>query len=163
VAVIQQNAELRDGSLTGERAMSKEIDRIKYVPVAAPFIPRWIWWVLGVLGLWWLLKFLGPRYREMVWAAIKALFSLRLPLTLAIMPCLLLGSGDQRYAIPQRELEEIVLLEPDVAEAFPNDEAVNQALRGVLNTARAVRGTGGLADKSLQPAVRRRARRSKNI
>ncbi len=41
------------------------------------------------------------------------IFSLRLPLTLAIMPCLLLASGEQRYAMPQRELEEIVLLEPD--------------------------------------------------
>ena len=27
-----------------------------------------------------------------------------------------------------------VLLEPEIAEAFPYDEAVNQALRGVLNT-----------------------------
>ena len=67
------------------------------------------------------------------------------------------GKYVQRY----REGTNIVLLEPDVAEAFPNDEAVNQALRGVLNTARAVRGTGGLADKSLLPAFRRRARRSK--
>ena len=52
----------------------------------------------------------------------------------------------------------LVLLEPDVAEAFPNDAAVNQALRGVLNTTRAVRSTGGLADKSLQPAGQRRTR-----
>lgn len=29
----------------------------------------------------------------------------------------------------------IVLLEPDVAEAFPNDRAVNDALRGLLNIA----------------------------
>jgi hypothetical protein len=52
----------------------------------------------------------------------------------------------------------LVLLEPDVAEAFPNDAAVNQALRGILNTTRAVRGRGGLADKSLQPAGQRRTR-----
>ena len=53
-----------------------------------------------------------------------------------------------------RDIEgtNVVLLEPAVVEAFPNDEAVNQALRGVLNTPRAVRGTGELADKSLQPA-----------
>lgn len=57
----------------------------------------------------------------------------------------------------------IVLLEPDIAEAFPNDQAVNQALWGVLNTTRAVRGTGGLADKSLQPAARRRSRRPKRV
>jgi len=42
------------------------------------------------------------------------------------------------------------LLEPEIAEAFPNDEAVNQALHGVLNTTRTLRGTGGLADKTLQ-------------
>jgi len=54
-----------------------------------------------------------------------------------------------------------VLLEPDIAEAFPNDAAVNQALRGVLNTTRAVRGTGGLAEKTLQPSNPRRSRRSR--
>ncbi|MBC8107415.1 MAG: chemotaxis protein CheW [Anaerolineae bacterium] len=62
------------------------------------------------------------------------LFSLRLPLTLAIMPCLLLGSGQQRYAIPQRELEEIVLLEPDQRrlriECTQDEEVLR--LRGVL-------------------------------
>ena len=66
-----------------------------------------------------------------------------------------------KYAKKYAQGTNIVLLEPDIAKAFPNDEAVNQALRGVLNTTRAVRGTGGLADKSLQPAVRRRIRRSK--
>jgi hypothetical protein len=69
------------------------------------------------------------------------------------------GKHVKRY----REGTNIVLLEPDIAEAFPNDEAVNQALRGVLNTARAVRGKGGLADKSLQSSGRRRARRSKAL
>jgi len=39
-------------------------------------------------------------------------FTLSLPLTLAIVPCLLLQSGGQRYALPQRDVEEIVLLEP---------------------------------------------------
>jgi two-component system chemotaxis sensor kinase CheA len=38
-------------------------------------------------------------------------FSLRLPLTLAIMPCLLVGMGGQTYAIPQRDIEEVVLLD----------------------------------------------------
>jgi hypothetical protein len=66
-----------------------------------------------------------------------------------------------KYARRYREGTNIVLLEPDIAEAFPNDEAVNQALRGVLNTARAVRRTGGLANKSLQPAGGRPSRRSK--
>jgi len=66
-----------------------------------------------------------------------------------------------KYAKRYREGTNIVLLEPDIAEAFPNDEAVNQALRGVLNTTRAVRRTGGLANKSLQSAGNRASRRSK--
>jgi two-component system chemotaxis sensor kinase CheA len=39
-----------------------------------------------------------------------SVFTLRLPLTLAIMPCLLLGSDGQCYGVPQRDVEEIVLL-----------------------------------------------------
>lgn len=38
--------------------------------------------------------------------------------------------------------------------AFPSAEAVNEALRGVLNTTRAVRGKGGLPNKALQPTGR---------
>jgi hypothetical protein len=57
------------------------------------------------------------------------------------------------------------LLEPEVAAAFPSAEAVNEALRGVLNTTRAVRGKGGLPNKALQPTSRatpraKRARRA---
>jgi hypothetical protein len=69
------------------------------------------------------------------------------------------GGVKGKYAKQYRERTNIVLLEPDIAEAFPNDEAVNQALRGVLNTTRAVRGTGGLADKSIQPVSQRRTRK----
>ena len=71
------------------------------------------------------------------------------------------GGVRGKYTKQYREGTNIVLLEPDIAEAFPNDAAVNQALRGVLNTARAVRGTGGLTDKSLQTSGQRRARRSR--
>ena len=71
------------------------------------------------------------------------------------------GGVRAKYAKRYHEGTNIVLLEPDIAEAFPNDAAVNQALRGVLNTARAVRGTGGLAEKSLQTPGQRRTRRSK--
>ena len=74
---------------------------------------------------------------------------------------LMKGGVRGKYAKQYREGTNIVLLEPDIAEAFPNDEAVNQALRGVLNTTRAVRGTGGLAEKSLQTTGQRRGRRSK--
>ena len=52
----------------------------------------------------------------------------------------------------------VVLLKPDVAEAFPTEDAVNEALRGILTTTRAVRRTGGLPDRTLQstPAPKRR-------
>jgi hypothetical protein len=55
----------------------------------------------------------------------------------------------------REEGTNIVLLDPEVAEAFPSEASVNEALRGVLNTARAVRQTGGLPNTSLQPASRR--------
>lgn len=71
------------------------------------------------------------------------------------------GGVRGKYAKQYSEGTNIVLLEPDIAEAFPNDAAVNQALRGILSTTRAVRSTGGLAEKSLRPASERRARRSK--
>lgn len=48
----------------------------------------------------------------------------------------------------------VVLLDPDVAEAFPSEASVNEALRGVLNTTRAVKRTGGLPNKALQPSSR---------
>jgi len=38
------------------------------------------------------------------------LFTLRLPLTLAIVPCLLVTSAGRCYALPQRDVQEIVLL-----------------------------------------------------
>ena len=49
-----------------------------------------------------------------------------------------------------RESKNIVLLQPDVAEAFPTEDAVNEALRGVLNTTRAVRKRGGLPNKAIE-------------
>jgi hypothetical protein len=60
------------------------------------------------------------------------------------------GKHYQEY----RKGSNVVLLQPDVAEAFPSEEAVNEALRGVLKTTRAVRKTGGLSDRSLQTAAR---------
>ena len=62
------------------------------------------------------------------------------------------GGVRGKYAKRYAEGTNIVLLEPDIAEAFPNDEAVNQALRGVLNTTRAVRGYGGT--RGQEPATR---------
>jgi hypothetical protein len=59
-----------------------------------------------------------------------------------------------KYVQRMRESTNIVLIEPEVADAFPTDQAVNEALKGVLKTTRAVRRTGGLPEKALQPASR---------
>jgi hypothetical protein len=52
-----------------------------------------------------------------------------------------------------RKGTNVVLLQPDVAEAFPTEDAVNEALRGILSTTRAVRRTGGLPDRALRPTL----------
>jgi hypothetical protein len=67
-----------------------------------------------------------------------------------------------KYASLVREGTNVVLLEADVAEAFPTEAAVNEALRGVLNTTRAVRNSGGLPNKALQPTSRARGGRRKS-
>ena len=61
------------------------------------------------------------------------------------------GGVRGKYAKRFREGANIVLLDPAVVEAFPTEDAVNEALRGVLNTTRAVRRGGGLPNKALQP------------
>jgi hypothetical protein len=67
------------------------------------------------------------------------------------------GAVRGKYVKRLRQQSNIVVLEPDVAEAFPNEMAVNQALRGILSAARAVRRTGGLDNKALlAPASKRR-------
>lgn len=42
-----------------------------------------------------------------------ATFTLRLPLTLAILPCLLLACEGRRFAVALRDVEEVVLLRPE--------------------------------------------------
>jgi hypothetical protein len=64
------------------------------------------------------------------------------------------GGVRGKYARRARAGTNIVLIEPDVADAFPTEKAVNEALKGVLNTTRAVRSTGGLPNKALQPTSR---------
>ena len=66
------------------------------------------------------------------------------------------GGVRGKYVKRLREGTNIVLVEPDVAAAFPTADAVNEALRGVLNTARAVRRTGGLPNTTLQAKTRPR-------
>ena len=69
------------------------------------------------------------------------------------------GGVRAKYLKRLRHQANIVVLEPEVAEAFPNQEAVNEALRGVLDTARAVRRTGGLANKALHPPASKRRKK----
>ena len=64
------------------------------------------------------------------------------------------GVRGKYYRRIREEGTNIVLLDPEVAAAFPSDASVNEALRGMLNTTRAVRSTGGLPNKALQPASR---------
>jgi hypothetical protein len=66
------------------------------------------------------------------------------------------GGVRGKYIGRVRESTNIVVIEPEVTEAFPTERAVNEALKGVLNTARAVRNTGGLPNKALQPSSRAR-------
>ena len=64
------------------------------------------------------------------------------------------GGVRGKYARRAREGTNIVLIEQEVADAFPTERAVNEALKGVLNTTRAVRQTGGLPNRALQPTSR---------
>jgi hypothetical protein len=45
-----------------------------------------------------------------------------------------------KYAGRVRTSTNVVVLDPQVAEVFPNDEAVNNALRGLIELARASTG-----------------------
>ena len=58
------------------------------------------------------------------------------------------GGVRGKYGTRLRKGSNIVVLEPEIAEAFPSDAAVNEALRGVLNTTKAVRRIGGLPNKA---------------
>jgi len=66
------------------------------------------------------------------------------------------GGVRGKYVRRARESTNIVLIEQEVADAFPTERAVNEALKGVLNTTRAVRQTGGLPNKALQPTSGRK-------
>jgi hypothetical protein len=68
------------------------------------------------------------------------------------------GVRGKHYA-RYRKGSNVVLLEPDVFEAFPSEDAVNEALRGILRTTRSVRRTGGLSDRALRPTPRETKRR----
>jgi two-component system chemotaxis sensor kinase CheA len=56
-------------------------------------------------------------------------FRIRIPLTLAIIPALVVGEGEERYAIPQANLVELVRIEGDDLERQVEDLAGAPALR----------------------------------
>lgn len=62
------------------------------------------------------------------------------------------GAVRGKYYEQYRKGSNVVLLRPDVAEAFPSEDAVNEALRGILQTTRAVRQTGRPAERTLRRA-----------
>jgi hypothetical protein len=66
-----------------------------------------------------------------------------------------------KYYEQYRKGTNVVLLEPDVAEAFPTENAVNEALRGILNSTRTVRRTGGPPDRTFQRTSRRNKGRTR--
>ncbi|MBI4468286.1 MAG: hypothetical protein HY650_03080 [Acidobacteria bacterium] len=63
-----------------------------------------------------------------------------------------LGRG--KYAARIAARTNLVVLEPDIAKAFPNDRAVNEALRGLLEVAET---TARLTRRSTGRARNRRA------
>lgn len=80
-------------------------------------------------------------------ASRKAVDELRREYKRSDFPALVRG----RYAARLARETNVVMLEPEVAKAFPNDRAVNEALRGLLEvadtTARLTRRLTGRAGK----------------
>jgi hypothetical protein len=70
------------------------------------------------------------------------------------------GGVRGKYVKRLRSGSNLVLLEPDVAAAFPTDAAVNKALRAALEVASAVKSRGRLAHNARVIAGRRRSSRS---
>ena len=65
------------------------------------------------------------------------------------------GGVRGKYAAQYRAGTNLVLLDPEVAEAFPTDAAVNQALRAVLSMTRVVRLPNKALHRTRQEAARR--------
>jgi hypothetical protein len=66
------------------------------------------------------------------------------------------GGVRGKYVTRYRSGTNLVLLDPEVAEAFPTDAAVNEALRVALDMANVVRRVKRLSNKALRPASRAR-------
>ena len=57
-----------------------------------------------------------------------------------------------KYAARLKESSNIVVLDPEIAEAFPNTKAVNDALRGLLELARVSARLPASSDSTSAPA-----------
>ena len=68
------------------------------------------------------------------------------------------GGVRGKFAAKYRAGTNLVLLDPEVAEAFPSDAAVNQALRAVLSMTKIVR----LANKALHRTRQKAASHSRD-
>jgi len=64
------------------------------------------------------------------------------------------GGVRGKYARRLRTGTNLVLLEPEVAKAFPTDAAVNEALRTILRATRASKRAARLPNKRTQPTKR---------
>ena len=66
---------------------------------------------------------------------------------------LLKGGVRGKYVARYREGANVIVLAPDVAQAFPTAAAVNEALRLVMRMAQIPQPTAKTANDSLQPAA----------
>jgi hypothetical protein len=60
-----------------------------------------------------------------------------------------------KYAARLKEASNIIVLDPEIAEAFPNAEAVNDALRGLLELARTSVNRSSPSAETPAQAIRR--------
>ena len=65
------------------------------------------------------------------------------------------GGVRGKYVKRLRAGSNLVLLEPDIAAAFPSDAAVNKALRAALDVASVVKAPGRLANDAFRRAPSR--------
>ena len=58
-----------------------------------------------------------------------------------------------KYAASYAKATNVVVIDPALTKAFPNNEAVNDALRGLLAVATAAAGKSGRVDRTLKKRV----------
>ena len=66
------------------------------------------------------------------------------------------GGVRGKYVERYREGVNLALLDPEIAQAFPTDDAVNEALRTVLRATKAQRRAKGLPNEGMQQTKRGR-------